>query len=52
MNIFFKFTIIFLISISSTLSNEVLVFEFTEEELLELEVRKVRGAKNKTVYSV
>ena len=29
-----------------------MVFEFTEEELLELEVRKVRGAKNKTVYSV
>jgi len=52
MKIFFKFITIFLISISSTLSNEVLVFEFTEEELLELEVRKVRGAKNKTVYSV
>ena len=52
MKIFFKFILIFLISISSTLSNEVLVFEFTEEELLELEVRKVRGAKNKTVYSV
>ena len=52
MKIFFKFISIFLISISSTFSNEVLVFEFTEEELLELEVRKVRGAKNKTVYSV
>ena len=52
MKIFFKFILIFLISIGSTLSNEVLVFEFTEEELLELEVRKVRGAKNKTVYSV
>ena len=52
MKIFFKFISIFLISVSSTLSNEVLVFEFTEEELLKLEVRKVRGAKNKTVYSV
>ena len=52
MKIFFKFITIFLISISSILANEVLVFEFTEEELLELEVRKVRGAKNKTVYSV
>ena len=28
------------------------VFEFTEVELLELEVRKVRGADNKTNYSV
>jgi len=52
MKIFFKFVSIFLISISSTFSNEVLVFEFTEEELLKLEVRKVRGAKNKTVYSI
>ena len=52
MKIFFKFISIFLISISSTFSNEVLVFEFTEEELLKLEVRKVRGAKNKTVYSI
>ncbi len=52
MKIFFKFILIFLISISSTLSNEVLIFEFTKEELLELEVRKIRGAKNKTVYSV
>ena len=52
MKIFFKFISIFLISISSTFSNEVLVFEFTEEELLKLEVRKVRGAKNKTIYSI
>ena len=28
------------------------VFEFTEKELSELKVRKVRGADNKTVYSV
>ena len=28
------------------------VFEFTESELDELKVRKVRGADNKTVYSV
>ena len=28
------------------------VFEFTEKELTELEVRKVRGAKNKTEYTV
>ncbi len=28
------------------------MFEFTEAELLQLEVRKVRGADNKTNYSV
>ena len=28
------------------------VFDFTETELTELEVRKVRGADNKTVYSI
>ena len=30
----------------------VKVFEFTEKELSALEIRKVRGADNKTVYSV
>ena len=52
MKILFKLFLIFLISICSVFANEVLVFEFTEEELSELTVRKVRGAKNKTVYSV
>ena len=52
MKIFFKFISIFLISISSTVANEVIVFEFTEEELSELTVRKVRGAKNETSYTV
>ena len=28
------------------------VFEFTDSELNELQVRKVRGADNKTIYSV
>ena len=52
MKIFFKFISIFLISISSLLANEVLIFEFTEEELSELTVRKIRGAKNETSYTV
>jgi len=52
MKIFFKFISIFLISISSVTANEVLVFEFTESELSELTVRKVRGAKNETNYTV
>ena len=33
-------------------SEEVKVFEFTDKELSELTVRKVRGADNKTTYSV
>jgi hypothetical protein len=52
MKIFFKLISIFLISISSVVANEVIVFEFTEAELSELTVRKVRGAKNETSYTV
>jgi len=37
---------------SSSFSNEIKVFEFTEKELSELQVRKVRGADNQTIYSV
>ncbi len=33
-------------------AEDVKVFEFTEKELSELTVRKVRGADNKTAYSV
>ncbi len=33
-------------------AEELKVFEFTEKELSELTVRKVRGADNKTTYSV
>tara|TARA_B100000683_G_scaffold183148_1_gene176392 strand:+ start:262 stop:864 length:603 start_codon:yes stop_codon:yes gene_type:complete len=35
-----------------TLSEEVKVFDFTEEEVSTLQVRKVRGADNKTIYTV
>ena len=37
---------------SPSYADKINVFEFTESELLELEVRKVRGADNKTSYSV
>ena len=33
-------------------ANEVKVFEFSEAELSQLEVRKVRGADNNTDYSI
>ena len=41
-----------LIFISSTHAESVKVFEFTERELSALEIRKVRGADNKTSYTV
>ena len=52
MNILIQFFIIWLSIISLSLASEVEVFKFTNEELAELEIRKVRGADNKTIYSV
>ena len=48
------FSLIFLIFISFTSTNsaEINVFEFTVLELSKLEVRKVRGADNNTIYSI
>ena len=51
----FKFFYIFitsLIFLNSALAENMNIFKFTEQELSELNVRKVRGADNKTVYSV
>ena len=33
-------------------AENIIVFEFTDKELLELKERKVRGADNKTIYAV
>jgi len=52
MNFIFKTFIIWLTFCTFGLTNEIKVFEFTEIELSELEVRKVRGADNKTIYTV
>ena len=53
---FMKFLIIFFyfwsIFLSLSFADEIKVFEFTESELSELEIRKVRGADNKTIYTV
>ena len=46
------FYIFIFFTLNSAYADKVLIFEFTEKELSELEVRKVRGAQNKTVYSV
>ena len=51
----FKFFYLFitsLIFLNSAFAENVNIFKFTEQELSELDVRKVRGADNKTVYSV
>ena len=40
------------ISLTTTNAEEINVFEFTKSELSKLEVRKVRGADNKTIYSI
>ena len=37
---------------SLSFAEEIKVFDFTEEELADLNIRKVRGADNKTEYSV
>ena len=44
--------IILIISGPSFADKSLNIFEFTEIELSELEVRKVRGAENKTEYSL
>ena len=43
--------LIFFIFSGKTFAEKVLVFDFTEKELLELKVKKVRGADAKTKYS-
>ena len=45
------FIIIFIYPIS-TLAEKIKVFEFTESELNNLKIKKVRGADNKTKYSI
>ena len=55
-NLFMKFisqiVILILLVINISLADEVKVFDFTKTELLELQVRKVRGADNKTIYNI
>jgi len=41
-----------LIFLNPALAENMNIFKFTEQELSELNVRKVRGADNKTVYTV
>ena len=49
---FIKIIAIYFLLVTSITAEELIVFNFTEEELNSLEVRKVRGADAKTLYSV
>ena len=50
----FLFKLILVTALFQTIlyAEDIKVFEFTDKELSELKVRKVRGADNKTTYSV
>ncbi len=52
MSFLIKIFVIWFTIIFSSLANEVKVFDFTEIELSKLKVKKVRGAKNNTLYTV
>ena len=48
----FKLILVTTLSQTTLYAEDIKVFEFTDKELSELTVRKVRGADNKTEYSV
>ena len=52
MNVLIRIFVICFIVSSISVANEIKVFDFTEAELSELDVRKVRGADNKTTYTI
>ena len=52
MKILSRLLVIILFFVSPSFADRINVFEFTEAELVDLQVRKVRGADNKTEYSV
>ena len=52
MNLIIKFLVTLYVLSSTGFANEVKVFTFTDSELSELQVRKVRGAENKTKYEL
>ena len=52
MKILSRLLVIILFFVNPSFADKINVFEFTEAELVDLQVRKVRGADNKTEYSV
>ena len=51
MKFILRFLIIFLTGINFAIADEIKVFDFTIDELDRLDVRKVRGADNMTIYT-
>ena len=49
---FIKIIVIYFLLVTSVTAEELMVFNFTEEELNSLDVRKVRGADAKTAYYI
>ena len=52
MKLISKILIVFLSFTILSHADDIKVFEFTKNELSQLEVRKVRGAKNSTIYTI
>ena len=52
MKFFFKIFFTIFLVINTSIAGEIKVFDFSESELTNLEVRKVRGANNNTDYTV
>jgi len=52
MKLILKVFIVTFLLLGSSHTNEIKVFDFTEKELSQLDIRKVRGADNNTVYSI
>jgi hypothetical protein len=52
MKSYFIILVSIFIATHTSLADEIKIFDFTETELSKLEVRKVRGADNKTIYTV
>ena len=52
MNFLIKVFIVWFSIYTIGFANEVKIFEFTETELSKLDIRKVRGADNKTIYTI
>ena len=52
MNFLIRIFVIWFTIGSISFANEIKVFDFNETELSGLDVRKVRGADNKTIYKV
>ncbi len=52
MKVIFKILLIIFLATNTIKADEVRVFDFTDTEISKLQVKKVRGADNKTLYTV